>query len=268
MVVGEVLEWKGKYGWIQPLEPFDHPKARMRNGRIFVSRTDLASARELAPGTLCHFYVFEDEAGLGAEECVASEQPPQQPPQQPQQQQQRQMASAPRLPGQWAGRGGGGRRGRGVSQLGRGRGGDEFSLPGYVKLQAQAQAQAQVQAQVQVQPQLQSLPMGRGEDELSSLQAGIRNLQLGPQQRSLRVPPPGDGGPGWPTGPPPPGGGQGMNITLGDLLGNPGALDSLLGNPGGAPNAGNAVQPNWGAFVPPARLHPGMAPQQNPFGQW
>lgn len=70
-VVGQVLEWRGKYGWIQPGEPVRHPKAMMRHGRIFVSKTDLVGAGlwELIPGSFIQFHVFEDEAGLGAEDC-------------------------------------------------------------------------------------------------------------------------------------------------------------------------------------------------------
>mmetsp|Transcript_104559 Transcript_104559/g.207619 ORF Transcript_104559/g.207619 Transcript_104559/m.207619 type:complete len:118 (-) Transcript_104559:14-367(-) len=28
LYLGEVLEWKGKFGWINPVEPIDHPLAR------------------------------------------------------------------------------------------------------------------------------------------------------------------------------------------------------------------------------------------------
>ncbi|CAJ1459018.1 unnamed protein product, partial [Effrenium voratum] len=67
--LGQVWEWRGNYGWIIPFEPVRHPKASMRQGRIFVSRTDLANSKDLMPGTFVQFQIFEDEQGLGAEKC-------------------------------------------------------------------------------------------------------------------------------------------------------------------------------------------------------
>eukprot|EP00927_Polykrikos_kofoidii_P025834 TRINITY_DN23149_c0_g1_i1.p1 TRINITY_DN23149_c0_g1~~TRINITY_DN23149_c0_g1_i1.p1 ORF type:complete len:474 (+),score=104.65 TRINITY_DN23149_c0_g1_i1:347-1768(+) len=66
---GRVLEWKGKYGWISPSVRFDHPRAKRHNGRIFVSVVDLVDINRLAPGDTVYFHLFEDDAGLGAEEC-------------------------------------------------------------------------------------------------------------------------------------------------------------------------------------------------------
>ncbi|CAE7853400.1 BSU1 [Symbiodinium sp. KB8] len=40
-VLGEVLEWKGKYGWIRPSEQVQHAQADRREGKIFVSQQDL-----------------------------------------------------------------------------------------------------------------------------------------------------------------------------------------------------------------------------------
>jgi len=67
---GRVLEWKGKYGWIRPEPGVQHPKAGKHRGKIFVSMIDLVGAARLEPGGLCRFFLFEDEAGLGAEECA------------------------------------------------------------------------------------------------------------------------------------------------------------------------------------------------------
>eukprot|EP00435_Cladocopium_sp_Y103_P072612 s462_g40.t2 len=74
--LGQVWEWRGNYGWILPFEQVKHPKAGMRQGRIFVSRTDLANSRDLMPGTFVQFQIFEDEQGLGAEKCYAFKGPP------------------------------------------------------------------------------------------------------------------------------------------------------------------------------------------------
>jgi len=71
-VTGEVLEWKGKFGWIQPTIAIDHEKAAKHEGKVFVSMGDVLGATELTPGTLCQFHVFVDPAGMGAEECIGS----------------------------------------------------------------------------------------------------------------------------------------------------------------------------------------------------
>lgn len=136
-VEGKVIEWKGKYGWIQPNQPVRHPKAPQRQGRIFVSKTDIGEGLwELAPNTLCTFHVFEDEAGLGAEDVVIVRGAGGGPP----------PMSTMR---QTVGRGGdrlsqggrGGRGGCGCCSGGRGGGrhpdsmpNSEFSLPGYEQL--------------------------------------------------------------------------------------------------------------------------------------
>lgn len=68
---GEVLEWKGKYGWVQPYTAIDHPLAYKNGGRLFVSKSDLADGvSRLMPGTSCWFHVFSDGRGLGADEVA------------------------------------------------------------------------------------------------------------------------------------------------------------------------------------------------------
>jgi len=72
-VTGEVLEWKGKYGWVQPTTPIEHEMAQRHGGRIYVSMSDLQNGlTELTPGTICQFHVFSDASGLGCEECIGS----------------------------------------------------------------------------------------------------------------------------------------------------------------------------------------------------
>jgi len=73
-VTGVTVEWRGKFGWIEPHVPIEHPKAERHGGRIFVSVADLAmGSAELVPGTSCQFLLFEDASGLGAEEVIAVE---------------------------------------------------------------------------------------------------------------------------------------------------------------------------------------------------
>eukprot|EP00928_Gymnodinium_smaydae_P040477 TRINITY_DN27451_c1_g1_i1.p1 TRINITY_DN27451_c1_g1~~TRINITY_DN27451_c1_g1_i1.p1 ORF type:complete len:201 (-),score=52.41 TRINITY_DN27451_c1_g1_i1:12-614(-) len=69
-VYGEVVEWKGKYGWIRAAEPIEHPLARKHDGRIYLSLTDIKDGSEVAVGKTCAFYVYSDASGLGAEEVL------------------------------------------------------------------------------------------------------------------------------------------------------------------------------------------------------
>eukprot|EP00931_Biecheleriopsis_adriatica_P042458 TRINITY_DN241_c0_g1_i1.p1 TRINITY_DN241_c0_g1~~TRINITY_DN241_c0_g1_i1.p1 ORF type:complete len:120 (+),score=28.79 TRINITY_DN241_c0_g1_i1:28-360(+) len=73
-VTGEVAEWKGKYGWIQPTVPVEHASANPKHqGKIYVSMTDLQGGLQaLTVGSLCQFHVFSDSSGLGAEEVIGS----------------------------------------------------------------------------------------------------------------------------------------------------------------------------------------------------
>mmetsp|Transcript_37478 Transcript_37478/g.95904 ORF Transcript_37478/g.95904 Transcript_37478/m.95904 type:complete len:153 (+) Transcript_37478:59-517(+) len=72
-VTGEVQDWKGKYGWIKPTVPLEHPLAIKHNGNLYVSMSDLVGGiTQLTPGSLCQFHVFSDPSGLGAEECLGS----------------------------------------------------------------------------------------------------------------------------------------------------------------------------------------------------
>merc|ERR1711920_98971 len=71
---GTVAEWRGKFGYIQPAEPIDHPNAAKKNGKLWVSQSDLMSgATELAAGTECSFHIYTASTGiLGAEEVEDS----------------------------------------------------------------------------------------------------------------------------------------------------------------------------------------------------
>jgi len=72
-VGGECIEWKGSYGWVRPAQAVDHPLAGKHKGRLYLHSQDLPWADSLSPGQACHFYVFSDASGLGAEECVVDE---------------------------------------------------------------------------------------------------------------------------------------------------------------------------------------------------
>jgi cold shock CspA family protein len=71
-VLGAVVEWKDKFGWIQPHEEIKHTSAKWtaekRGGKVYVSMTDLKGCTSLASGQAVRFQVYVDEQGLGAEE--------------------------------------------------------------------------------------------------------------------------------------------------------------------------------------------------------
>ncbi|CAE8630739.1 unnamed protein product, partial [Polarella glacialis] len=67
---GHVETWGKSFGWIRPDQNVQHPKARQHGGKIYIHYKDVRDASDLQAGSLVEFYIFEDEAGLGAEECV------------------------------------------------------------------------------------------------------------------------------------------------------------------------------------------------------
>merc|ERR1712087_758165 len=69
---GEVIEWKGKFGYIQPSEEIEHPDAQKHGGKLWFSIKDCPDQAELAVGTAVAFHVYSDSSGtLGAEEIDA-----------------------------------------------------------------------------------------------------------------------------------------------------------------------------------------------------
>jgi len=71
-ICGEVVEWSGQHGWIQPEEELEHPLAKRRRGRLYVHRRDMQSEEAPDVGALVLFQVYADSSGLGAEEVFAS----------------------------------------------------------------------------------------------------------------------------------------------------------------------------------------------------
>eukprot|EP00927_Polykrikos_kofoidii_P056621 TRINITY_DN50720_c0_g1_i1.p1 TRINITY_DN50720_c0_g1~~TRINITY_DN50720_c0_g1_i1.p1 ORF type:complete len:346 (-),score=52.35 TRINITY_DN50720_c0_g1_i1:172-1209(-) len=66
---GEVMDWKGSFGWLKSHDTIDHVAATKRSGKIYVSRKDLVGVPTLHLGQIVQFHVFADASGLGAEEC-------------------------------------------------------------------------------------------------------------------------------------------------------------------------------------------------------
>jgi len=70
-VSGDVLEWRGKFGWLKPHSPLDHPAAKKRDGKIYANVQDLSGGlTSLASGSTAQFHVYADSSGLGAEEVT------------------------------------------------------------------------------------------------------------------------------------------------------------------------------------------------------
>eukprot|EP00437_Effrenium_voratum_P013803 CAMPEP_0181450260 /NCGR_PEP_ID=MMETSP1110-20121109/28086_1 /TAXON_ID=174948 /ORGANISM="Symbiodinium sp., Strain CCMP421" /LENGTH=157 /DNA_ID=CAMNT_0023574479 /DNA_START=97 /DNA_END=566 /DNA_ORIENTATION=- len=70
---GIVDSWTNSYGWIRPFQHVNHPKAGKHGGKIYIHGKDVKGMGFLPMGMPVEFYVFEDDAGLGAEECTLSE---------------------------------------------------------------------------------------------------------------------------------------------------------------------------------------------------
>jgi len=70
-VTGQVLAWKGKFGWIAPVDGIDHPEATKHEGKIYVGLNDLKGKKELSPGETVQFFCYSDGNGLGAEQVKA-----------------------------------------------------------------------------------------------------------------------------------------------------------------------------------------------------
>jgi len=73
-ILGEVLDWKGQFGFIKPAVPFEHEETkkggRFKGDKIYVHKKDVAKDTELAKGAVVRFHVYKDKSGLGAEEVT------------------------------------------------------------------------------------------------------------------------------------------------------------------------------------------------------
>jgi len=67
-VTGKIAEWKGKFGWIQPDSPVNHPSAAMHKGQIYLSQMDV-EAEISGIGAHVSFLLYADSSGLGASSC-------------------------------------------------------------------------------------------------------------------------------------------------------------------------------------------------------
>lgn len=68
---GVVVTWKGAIGWIQPEQQLNHPRAFSRQGQVYIHAKDVINNEPLTVGQAVRFHLYEDRAGLGAEQCYA-----------------------------------------------------------------------------------------------------------------------------------------------------------------------------------------------------
>uniref|UniRef100_A0A7S4RST7 CSD domain-containing protein n=1 Tax=Alexandrium monilatum TaxID=311494 RepID=A0A7S4RST7_9DINO len=71
-VTGEVVEWKGKYGWLKPHEEVKHDLAENHGGKLYVHEKDVLDGAPLSAGQTVEFHIYADKTGLGAEEAIAT----------------------------------------------------------------------------------------------------------------------------------------------------------------------------------------------------
>eukprot|EP00933_Yihiella_yeosuensis_P049421 TRINITY_DN4631_c0_g1_i1.p1 TRINITY_DN4631_c0_g1~~TRINITY_DN4631_c0_g1_i1.p1 ORF type:complete len:453 (-),score=123.87 TRINITY_DN4631_c0_g1_i1:115-1473(-) len=67
---GEVTKWiVGKFGWIKPAQPINHPAASKHNGLVYFKAGDVGGGSVIEVGSHVDFLVYLDATGLGAESC-------------------------------------------------------------------------------------------------------------------------------------------------------------------------------------------------------
>jgi len=65
------------YGWLKVDGQIDHPLASNHKGRIYLQSKDISEGQTLKAGDTVSFYLYADDAGIGAEACklAAKKQP-------------------------------------------------------------------------------------------------------------------------------------------------------------------------------------------------
>eukprot|EP00931_Biecheleriopsis_adriatica_P043974 TRINITY_DN25126_c0_g1_i1.p1 TRINITY_DN25126_c0_g1~~TRINITY_DN25126_c0_g1_i1.p1 ORF type:complete len:486 (-),score=127.22 TRINITY_DN25126_c0_g1_i1:25-1482(-) len=64
-VQGTILDWRGKFGWVQAAQPIDHPDAERTGGKIYLAAEDVQEELQ-GIGAAVTFFVYVDGNGLGA----------------------------------------------------------------------------------------------------------------------------------------------------------------------------------------------------------
>lgn len=70
-IIGEMIEWKGHYGWMKTDHPIEHDAKAMRGGKIYINKKDIEGTPEtVAEGQKVQFKLYVDGNGLGAEQAA------------------------------------------------------------------------------------------------------------------------------------------------------------------------------------------------------
>lgn len=64
-LLGVIVQWKGKFGWVKPNDTIDHPNASAHQGDLYLGMDDVEEEID-GEGALVQFMLYEDERGLGA----------------------------------------------------------------------------------------------------------------------------------------------------------------------------------------------------------
>jgi len=69
-VQGNIVEWKGHFGWVQPSMAINHPDSGRHGGRVYLAKSDWqGSVSMLRKGMKVDFVAYADASGIGAQEC-------------------------------------------------------------------------------------------------------------------------------------------------------------------------------------------------------
>mmetsp|Transcript_12244 Transcript_12244/g.34461 ORF Transcript_12244/g.34461 Transcript_12244/m.34461 type:complete len:343 (-) Transcript_12244:156-1184(-) len=68
-MTGTLSNWCGKFGWIDMSEKVAHQAASKNKGKVYLSLKDWEQPTPPTKGASVMFYLYADDAGLGAESC-------------------------------------------------------------------------------------------------------------------------------------------------------------------------------------------------------
>jgi len=71
-LLGTIVDWKGKWGWLKPHDTIDHPLAKKHHGDLYLKQEDVETEIE-GVGAVVQFMLYEDKQGLGAANVMAVE---------------------------------------------------------------------------------------------------------------------------------------------------------------------------------------------------
>ena len=64
-LMGTVLSWKGRFGWIRSDKKINHEEAVKHGGRVYVHISDVEGRLELQENARVSFFAYSDGDGLG-----------------------------------------------------------------------------------------------------------------------------------------------------------------------------------------------------------